>query len=97
MAESRLNVNISTEFLPFLEAQNYEKSIDEKVNLSLAVFLFTERAVTLARAADLAGKSPAEFIQILTKHNISWSEFSQEHHKQDEASLQYILGEEKNA
>lgn len=96
MADSRLNVNISTEFLPYLVEHNSENSIDEKVNLSLAIFLFTERAVTLARAAELAGRSPAQFIHILTNHNISWSEFTQENLKQDEASLQFILGVEKN-
>lgn len=96
MEASKLNVNIKPEFLPFLEAQNYKYSIDEKVNLSLAIFFFTERAVTLARAAELSGKSLAEFVEILTSHNIAWNEFTDDHLRQDENALQYILGEEKH-
>lgn len=96
MEESKARVGINPEFLPFLEKRN-EGSIDEDVNLSLAIYLFTARKVTLARAAELTGKSISDFIQILIDHNIHWAEYTNEHKKQDDEAIDYILKEvEKN-
>ena len=92
--ESKFKITIKPEFLPLLAKSKADKTIDDKVNLSIAVFLFTERAVTLARAAELAGKSVGEFINILINHNIPWAEYTEEHKRQDDDAIQYILGEE---
>lgn len=92
MEEAKLN--IKPEFLTLLACSKYDKSIDEKVNLSLAMFLFTERAITLARAAELAGISIGNFVSVLISHNISWAEYTDEHKEQDDATIQYILEEE---
>ena len=62
--------------------------------ISLAMFLFTERAVTLARAAELAGMGLGDSISSLINHNILWSEFTDECKQQDVAAIQYILKEE---
>jgi predicted HTH domain antitoxin len=93
MEEARLNININPGFLALLDSKN-TKSINEKINLSLAIFLFTERAITLARASELAGLGIGDFINILTNHNIYWSEYTSEHQGQDELTIQYILEEE---
>ena len=88
------NINIKPEFIPLLASSQTDKSIADKVNLSIAIFLFTENAISLARAAELAGKSLGDFINILTSHNIPWAEYTEEHKNQDDATIQYILEEE---
>lgn len=96
MEESKARVGINPDFLPLLNKKK-DDSIDEDVNLSLAIYLFTARKVTLARAAELSGKSIADFIQTLIDHNIHWAEYTDEHKKQDDETIDYILKEaEKN-
>ncbi|HEX3048186.1 MAG TPA: UPF0175 family protein [Bacillota bacterium] len=91
MSETSLNININPEFLTLLAKSKINQSIDEKINLSLAIFLFTERAITLARAAELAGLGLGDFVNVLTSHNIYWSEYTNERMEQDEQTIQYIL------
>lgn len=92
--ESGSNINIKPEFIPLLANSQTDKSITDKVNLSIAIFLFTEKAISLARAAELAGKSLVDFIHILTYHNIPWAEYTEEHKNQDDTTVQFILEEE---
>ncbi|MEQ6390903.1 hypothetical protein RZN22_16565 [Bacillaceae bacterium S4-13-58] len=47
----------------------------------------------MARVAELSGKSISDFIQILIDHNIHWGEYSEEHKKQDDETIKYILNE----
>lgn len=93
MEESKAKVEINPEFLPFLQGKNVN-SVDEDVNLSLAMYLFTARKLTLARAAELCGKSLSDFIQILMDHNIHWAEYTEEHKKQDDETIEFILKED---
>ncbi len=96
MEESKAKVGINPEFLPFLKEKN-EDLINSDVNLSLAMYLFTAKRITLARAAELAGKSLSDFIQVLIDHNIHWAEYTDDHKKQDDETIQFILKEdEKN-
>lgn len=95
MEEAKLNINIKPEFYQLLASSKTNKSVDEKINLSIAIFLFTERAITLARASELAGMGIGDFIKILISHNIAWGEYTQDHSIQDENTIQYILEEEK--
>ncbi len=92
--ESKFNISIKPEFVDLLINSKVDKSIDDKVNLSIAIFLFTEKTVSLARAAELAGKSLGDFIDILIEHNIPWAEYTEEHKSQDDATIKYILEEE---
>lgn len=91
-----INVIIKKEFIPLLLNSNKERTIDEKVNLSLAIFLYTEKSVTLERASELAGKSVKEFVKILIQHSIPWAEYTEEHKRQDDNTIQFILEEEMN-
>lgn len=96
MDESMAIVRINPAFLPLLE-KNKKGSIDKHVNLSLAMYLFTDKKVTLSRAAELSKKSTSDFIQILIDHNINWAEYTNDLKKQDADTIDYILKEvEKN-
>lgn len=53
---------------------------------------FIEKKVTLARAAELAGKDLSEFIKILTRYNIPWMEYTEETFREDEETLEELRG-----
>ncbi|TFJ91384.1 hypothetical protein E4U82_17910 [Lentibacillus salicampi] len=93
MDDSNAKVLINPEFLPFLKGKNVS-SVDEDVNISLAMYLFTARELTLARAAELCGKSLLDFVDILIDHNIHWAEYTEEHKKQDDETIKFILKED---
>ena len=93
MEESKAKVSINPEFLQFLKGKDVN-SVDEDVNLSLSIYLFTARKLTLARAAELSGKNISDFIQTLIDHNIHWGEYTEEHKKQDDETIKFILNED---
>ena len=59
-----MNVAISDELLTGLDLKGHE------VRLELAIGLYTDRRVTLGRAAAIAGMAQAEFLQALGKRRI---------------------------
>ena len=92
MAMESFQVNLPKEFLPLINTLDGD-SIDAKVKVSLAIGLFVEKQVTLARAAELAGKSLGEFIDLLRSKNIPWMEYSEEDMKDDQRVIQELIGE----
>jgi predicted HTH domain antitoxin len=88
-------VRVSQEFLNIIDRTGIGKTIDEKVKLSLAIGLFVEKAVSLARAAELAGKPLAIFIEILQTKRIPWMEYTEDHFADDLAAIQKYT-EKKN-
>ena len=66
----------------------------ELINLetSPALAAFIERRVTLARAAELAGKDLSEFIKILSRYDIPWMEYTEETFKEDQEVLEDLRG-----
>ena len=90
------NISIKPEFYPYLVESKVGKTITEKVNLSIAIFLFTDKKITLAKAAELADKSIRELIDILASHDVPWAEYTNEHKVDDDETIKCILGEIKN-
>lgn len=82
-----INVRLPNEIIRILDKSINGKSIDEKVRLSLAIGMFVSRTVTLERAAELAGKPLANFIDILRSQKIPWMEYTTEHLEEDELAL----------
>ncbi len=66
-------------------------SLEEKVNVSLAISLFAGKQVSLARAAELANKSLTSFMGILKRINIPWSEYTEEIKDSDDLAIKLIL------
>lgn len=89
------NVHIPPEIINILEKSVNGKNLDEKIRLSLAIGLFVDKTVTLERASELAGKSTANFIDLLRAKRIPWMEFTEEHLAEDELAIQkYMDGTE---
>ena len=91
LEENALNVHLPDEMIRILNKSHGGKNIDEKIRLSLAISLFVEGTVTLERAAELAGKPLANFIDILKSKKINWMEYTQEHLEEDELAIQKYL------
>jgi predicted HTH domain antitoxin len=94
MSTDSFQINIPKEFYPLideLEGPNF----DAKVKVSLALGLFVNEQVTLARAAQLSGKSLSDFIDLLGSKNIPWMEYSEEHLQDDQRVIKEILGDKK--
>ncbi len=88
-------VRVPQEFLNVIDRTGVGKTIDEKVKLSLAIGLFVEKAVSLERAAELAGKRLATFVEILQTKKIAWMEYTEEHITDDLTAIQKYM-DEKN-
>ena len=71
-------------------------NLEEKVNVSLAISLFVGKQVTLARAAELANRTLADFMAILQKINIPWFEYSEYIKNSDDLAIKLILQESGN-
>lgn len=91
MEKSTVQVSIPNDFIPFINELGTGKTLDDKVKVSLAVGLFTGKMVSLARAAELAGKPLEGFIDILRSQRIPWGEYTEEHERQDETTIRKIL------
>lgn len=96
MQETKLNVFLKPDFRQFFPNINDTEEIDAGIQLSLAIGLFVEKRVTLARAAELAGKGIGDFVKIMTRYNIPWLEYTEEQERQDELTLDYLAGLEGN-
>lgn len=91
LEKNLMNVHIPKEIINILEKSVSGKNLDEKVRLSLAVGLFVEKTVTLERASELAGKSLANFIDVLRAKRIPWMEYTEEHLAEDELAIQKYM------
>ena len=85
--QNDMNVRLPNEILRILDKSVNGKNIDEKVRLSLAIGMFVDRTVTLERAAELAGKPLANFIDILCSKKIAWMDYTVEHLEEDELAI----------
>lgn len=85
------NVHIPPEIISILEKSVNGKSLDEKVRLSLAIGLFIDKTVTLERASELAGKSIANFIDLLRAKRIQWMEYTEEHLAEDDLAIRKYM------
>ena len=91
LEKNSMNVHIPKEIINILEKSASGKNLDEKVRLSLAIGLFVEKTVTLERASELAGKSLANFIDVLRAKRIPWMEYTEEHLAEDELAIQKYM------
>ena len=95
LEQNDINVRLPNEIIRILDKSVNGKNIEDKVRLSLAIGMFVDRTVTLERAAELAGKPLANFIDVLRSKKIPWMEYTAEHLEEDEQAIQkYVDGVE---
>ena len=93
LEQNEMNVHLPKEIISILEKSGNGKSLEDKVCLSLVIGMFVEKTVTLERASELAGRSLANFIDILRAKRIPWMEYTNEHVADDELAMQkYVDG-----
>lgn len=91
------NIKIYDDIIPIISMLNGGKTIDEKANVSIAIGLFAGKMVTLARAAELAKLSLAEFIDILKDRGIPWGEYTEEQERMDDIAIKSLLSRMENS
>jgi predicted HTH domain antitoxin len=84
---SCIQVSLPEYFVPIFRSMGLGTNLDDSVKLSLAIGLFTRKTVSLAKAAELAGLSLADFIAILQGQNIPWMEYTDEARRMDEIAI----------
>jgi predicted HTH domain antitoxin len=82
-----VSMNQIENYLPIIDKMPLGQTLEKKLKIVLSVGLFVEKEVTLARAAELAGKSIQEFIEILNLKGIPWGEYTEEHLRQDNIGI----------
>ena len=87
MLAHNLKEETINEFIPIVEKTIFGKDINDKFRLTIAIGLYVNNEVTLARSAELAGRNLSSFIEILRSNKIPWGEYTEEHYKQDELAL----------
>ncbi|QKY68811.1 UPF0175 family protein [Lentibacillus sp. CBA3610] len=83
------SVDLPKEFLPIINTMEGTDT-DNKIKETLAIGLFVEKQVTLARAAELAGKPMTDFIELLRSKKIPWMEYTDEHLEDDRQVIQEL-------
>lgn len=90
------NIKIYDDIIPIVNMLNAGRTIDEKVNVSIAIGLFAGKMVTLARAAELSNLSLGEFIDVLKDRGIPWGEYTEEQEKMDDVAIKNLLNKMEN-
>ncbi|GGM42797.1 hypothetical protein GCM10011351_30930 [Paraliobacillus quinghaiensis] len=88
LEQNEMNVYLPNEIISILDKSGNGKNLDDKVRLSLAIAMFVEKTVTLERASELAGRSLANFIDVLRAKRIPWMEYTNDHVADDELAIQ---------
>ncbi len=87
MDVSSLDIKVSKELVPYICTIKDGETVADKVNLSLILGLFTSQVITLEKAAELAGKSVWDFIEILKSYHIPGGEYTEDEMQMDEITL----------
>ena len=87
-----LNWTVSETVTPYIYTMADGESVEEKANIFMIIGMFTTKTVSLAKAAELAGKSIWDFVEILKKYGISWGEYTPESSRLDDVALAKLTG-----
>ncbi len=90
---SKFQVELPSDLLPVLDQLGIGDTADERVIISIAIGLYTGHVVSLARAAEIAGQSLREFMDILRHRNISWVNYGDEDLKEDAKFIKKYTGD----
>jgi predicted HTH domain antitoxin len=87
-AATVLELRLPADIVAAIKAYGREKTTDgERLRVPLAIGLFTERAVSLAKAARLAGLTRYEFAKLLKRRGLPAYEYTEAEYREDLAFL----------
>ncbi len=84
-----LEITLKDDFRDVFKSET-DDALYENIETSLAIAAFVEKRVTLARAAELANKGLSDFINLLSKYNIPWMEYTEEAFREDQEVLKEL-------
>lgn len=87
------NIKVPEELINILQKTGIGKSIDDKIRTTLSISLYTDKSVTLEKAAELAGKPLANFIEILQSKGIPWMDYTEENIDEDDFAIKKYFEE----
>ena len=91
MAVHNISLSIPDDIVFEVKSQpKMDEAIDIKLQLSLAIGMFVSQEISLAKAAQLAGKNLADFINILIARGIPAFTYTQDMLADD---LKFVSGE----
>ncbi|MDR3667845.1 MAG: UPF0175 family protein [Ignavibacteriaceae bacterium] len=84
MNQIAINMYLPEDVLLEINALHIEgKTLEDKLKLNLSIGLFVSKDISLGKAAQLAGKSLSEFINILNHLNIPAVEYTEDMYEDD--------------
>lgn len=92
MDAEELEIKVSKELIPYICNIKDGYTVEDKTNFSLILGLFASQAVTLEKAAELAGKSVWDFMEILKSYHIPWGEYTEDERQMDDIAIEKIIG-----
>jgi predicted HTH domain antitoxin len=92
MANAEYKLNLPEAFIPLMDKIKGD-TINKKLLIALSINLFVNKTVSLEKAAQLSGESLATFIEILKEQDIPWMEYTEEHKKQDDKTVNKMMKE----
>lgn len=90
MGTGTKQISIPNKIIPLINSMCNADDFEGKTTLALVLGLYVTKVVSLSLAAELAGKSIWEFMEILKKFQIPWGEFSEEKAAMDDVALKRI-------
>jgi len=82
-----IELSILEKIKPAINQQEIGNTYPEKLRFSLVLGLFVSKAISLEEAAELAGYTLHNFVELLILHNIYWFDYTDEHLKLDEIAI----------
>ncbi|MDQ0340009.1 putative HTH domain antitoxin [Caldalkalibacillus uzonensis] len=92
---STFNVSLPKELKDFIEYTDAGEDLEEKVKISLVIGLWASKKITLARAAQLAGKTLSDFIDILRANDLHWMNYSETEWREDERVIRELTKDDE--
>lgn len=92
MDVGELDIKIAKELVPYICTIKDGNTVSDKTNLSLILGLFVSQVITLEKAAELAGKSVWDFVEMLKTYHIPWGEYTEDEMQMDDIAIEKIAG-----
>ena len=96
MVQKTISMSVPEDVLYELNAlSTRSEPIEEKLKINLAIGLFASKDISIAKAAQLAGKSISEFIDMLKSINLPVVDYTEEMLNNDLQFIKEYEGENK--